>query len=77
MEIIETKTFDEEEPFAFQSVVFYCESKIFIIEKRDVKNKKGKFCSYINLQNMRPSQISQIHRATGDSLDNSIGGLEA
>jgi hypothetical protein len=26
---------------------------------------------------MRPSQISQIHRATGDALDNSIGGLEA
>jgi hypothetical protein len=25
---------------------------------------------------MFPSQISQIHRATGDSLDDSIGGLE-
>jgi hypothetical protein len=26
---------------------------------------------------MWPSKISQIHRATGDALDNSIGGLEA
>ena len=26
---------------------------------------------------MRPSQISKIHRATGDALDDSIGGLEA
>jgi hypothetical protein len=25
---------------------------------------------------MQPSQISQIHRATGDALDDSIGGLE-
>ena len=77
MEIIETETFDEEELFAFQSIVFNSESKNLIIEKRDEKNKKGIFHSYINLQNMRPSQISQIHQATGDSLDNSIGGLEA
>jgi hypothetical protein len=26
---------------------------------------------------MQPSQISKIHRATGDALDDSIGGLEA
>jgi hypothetical protein len=26
---------------------------------------------------MRPSQISKIHRATRDALDDSIGGLEA
>jgi len=25
---------------------------------------------------MRPSQISQFHRVTGEALDNSIGGLE-
>jgi hypothetical protein len=76
MEIIEIETFDEEESFVFQSVVFYNESKNLIIEKRDVKNKKGKSRSEINLWNMQPSQISQIHRATGDALDNSIGGLE-
>jgi hypothetical protein len=77
MEIIESETFDEEESFVFQSIVFYSESKNLIIEKRDVKNKKGKSRSEVNLQNMRPSQISKIHRATGDALDNSIGGLEA
>jgi hypothetical protein len=77
MEIIGTETFDEEESFAFQSVVFYNESKKLVIEKRDVKNKKGKSRSEINLRNMWPSQISQIHRATGDALDNSIDDLEA
>ena len=58
MEIIGTETFDEEESFSFQSVVFDNKSKIFIIEKRDVKNKKGKSHSEINLRNMQPSQIS-------------------
>jgi hypothetical protein len=77
MEIIESETFDEEESFVFQSVFFYSKSKNLIIEKRDVNNKKGKYHSEINLQNMRTSQISQIHRATGDALDNSIGCLEA
>jgi hypothetical protein len=76
MEIIESETFDEEESFLFQSTVFDSESKNLIIEKRGVKNKKGKSHSEINLWNMRPSQISQIHRETGDALDNSIGGLE-
>jgi hypothetical protein len=42
MEIIENETFNEEESFVFQSVVFDSESKNLIIEKRDVKNKKGK-----------------------------------
>jgi hypothetical protein len=50
MEIIESETFDEEESFVFQSVVFYSESKNLIIEKRDVKNKKGKSRSEINLR---------------------------
>jgi hypothetical protein len=77
MEIIESETFDEEESFVFQSIVFYSESKNLIIEKRDVKNKKGKSRSEINLRNMRPSQISQIHRETRDALDNSIGSIEA
>jgi hypothetical protein len=76
MEIIGIDTLDEEEYFSFQSVVFYRESKKLIIEKKYVKNKKEKSCSEINLQNMRPSQISQIHRATGDALENSISNLE-
>jgi hypothetical protein len=42
MEIIESETFNEEEYFVFQSVVFDRESKNLIIEKTDVKNKKGK-----------------------------------
>jgi hypothetical protein len=49
MGIIESETFDEEESFVFQSVVFDSESKNLIIEKRDVKNKKGKSRSEINL----------------------------
>jgi hypothetical protein len=77
MEIIEPGTFNLEDSFSFQSFVFYSESINLIIEKRDVKNKKGKYHSEINLRNMWPSQISQIHRATGDDLDNSIEGLEA
>jgi hypothetical protein len=52
MKIIWTKTFDEEEYFSFQSVAFYSEYKKLIIEKRDVKNKKGKYRSEINLWNM-------------------------
>jgi hypothetical protein len=77
MEIDETEFFYEDESFVFQSIVFYSESKNLIIEKRDVKNKKGKSHSEINLGNMRPSQISRLHRATRDALDDSIGGIEA
>ena len=58
-------------------VVFDNESKKLIIEKSDVKNKKGKYRSEVNLKNMRPSQVSRIHRVTNDALDDSIGGLEA
>jgi hypothetical protein len=76
MEIIGIDTLDEEESFAFQSVVFDSESKKLIIENKDVKNKKGTSRSEFNLRNMRPSQISKMHRATGDALDNSISGLE-
>jgi hypothetical protein len=76
MEIIGIDTLDEEESFSFQSVVFDSESKKLIIENRDVKNKKGTSHSEFNLHNMRPSQISKMHRATGDALDNSISGLE-
>jgi nucleoside-triphosphatase THEP1 len=77
LEIVENEIFDEEESFVFQSVVFDNESKKLIIEKSDAKNKKGKYRSEVNLKNMRPSQVSRIHRATGDALDDSIGSLEA
>jgi hypothetical protein len=61
MDIIESETFDEEESFVFQSIVFDSESKNLIIKKRDVKNKKGKSRLEVNLRNMRPSQIDRIH----------------
>jgi hypothetical protein len=77
LEIVENETFDEEEPFVFQSIVFDNKSKKLIIEKSDMKNKKWKSCLEVNLRNMRPSHISRIHRAIDDALDNSIGGLEA
>jgi hypothetical protein len=77
MEITKTEFFYEDESFVFQSVVFYSESKNLIIEKRDVKNKKGKSHSKISLGNMRLSQICRIHRATEYSLDDSTGGIEA
>jgi hypothetical protein len=77
LEIIENETFDEEDSFLFQSIVFDNESKKLFIDKSDVKNKKGKSCSEVNLRNMSPSHISRIHRATDDALDDSIGGLEA
>ena len=77
MDMVGTKFFYEDESFVFQSVVFYSQSKNLIIEKRDVINKKGKYRLEINLRNMHPSQISQLHRATKDSLDDSIGGIEA
>jgi nucleoside-triphosphatase THEP1 len=47
-----------------------------IIEKGDMKNKKGKYCLEVDLRDMQPSQISKIHRATEDAMDDSIGGLE-
>jgi hypothetical protein len=45
MEIIERETFDEEESFVFQRSFFDSESTNLIIDKRYVKNKKGKSCS--------------------------------
>jgi len=77
MDIVDTEIFDEDESFVFQSVVFDIKSKKLIIEKRDVKNKKGKSRSKVNFANMCPSQISRLHRATEDALDDSIGGIEA
>jgi hypothetical protein len=77
LEIIENEAFSEEDSFSFQSIVFNKESKKLIIEKGDIKNKKGKSCSEVDLKDMRCSQIYKIHRATRDSLSDSIGGLEA
>jgi hypothetical protein len=47
-------------------VVFDREYKKLIIDKSEVKNKKGKSRSEFNLRNMCPSQISGIHKATSD-----------
>jgi hypothetical protein len=77
MDIIDIKNFDEDESFVFQRIVFYNESKNLIIEKRDVKSNIGKSRSEVNLANMQSSQISRLHRATEDALDDSIGGIEA
>jgi hypothetical protein len=77
LEIIKNETFNEEESFAFQSTIFDRESKKLIIEKGDIKNKKGKSHSEVDLRDMQPSHISRIHRPTEYSLDDSIGGLEA
>jgi hypothetical protein len=77
METIWTDTFDKEEYFAFYIFVFYRESKKLVIEKRYVKNKKGKSYSEMNVWNILPSYLSHIHQATRDALDNSISGLEA
>jgi hypothetical protein len=52
MEIVDTEFFNEDESFVFQSVVFENESKKLIIENRDVKNKKGKYRSEVDLANM-------------------------
>jgi hypothetical protein len=76
MEIVDTKFFYGDESFVFQSIVFDNEYKKVIIEKRDVKNKKGKYCSEVNLANMRSSQICRIHIATIDFLDDSIAFIE-
>jgi hypothetical protein len=55
LEIVENEIFNEEESFVFQSVVFNNESKKLIIEKSDAKNKKGKYCSEVKINDMRPS----------------------
>jgi hypothetical protein len=47
-----------------------------IIEKKNIKNKKGKSRSDVDLANMRPSQIYQLHTASGEALHDSIGGIE-
>jgi hypothetical protein len=76
MDISITENFDEDESFVFQSVVFDSQSKKLIIEKKDVKNKKGKSHSEVDLANMRSSQICQLHTMSGEALHDSIGGIE-
>jgi hypothetical protein len=77
MDIVDTEFFYEDESFVFQSVVFESESKKLIIEKRDVKNKKRKHRSELDLANMQPSKISQLHMETRDALHDSVGVIEA
>jgi hypothetical protein len=47
------------------------------LKRNDQRNKKRKSRSEANLKYMRPSQISKIHKAIRDALDDSIDGLEA
>jgi hypothetical protein len=76
MDISITENFDKDESFVFQSVFFYSQSKKLIIEKKYVKNKKGKSRSEVALTNMRSSQIYQLHTTSGEALHDSIGGIE-
>jgi hypothetical protein len=46
------------------------------LRKNDVKNKKGKSRSKVHVANMRPSQIFQLHTASGEALHDSIGSME-
>jgi hypothetical protein len=71
------KSFDEDESFMFQSIAFDSQSKKLIIEKKDVKDKKGKSRSEVDLANMHPSKICQLHKSSIDALHDSIGGIEA
>jgi hypothetical protein len=47
-----------------------------IFEKKNVKNIKGKSCSEVDVANMWPSQIYQLHTATGEALCDSIGRIK-
>jgi hypothetical protein len=75
MDMVDTEIFYEDESFVFQSVVFESESKKLIIEKRDVKNKKRKHRSELDLANMQASKISQLHMETRDALHDSLESL--
>jgi hypothetical protein len=77
MDMVGTEIFYEDESFVFQSIVFETESKKLIIEKRDIKNKKRKHCSELDLANMHASKIFELHRAIGDALHDSVGAIEA
>ena len=77
MDIANTENFEEDESFVFQSIIFYSQSKKLIIEKKYVKNKKGKSRSEVNLVKMWSSQICRLQIVTKDAFDDSIGGIEA
>jgi hypothetical protein len=77
MDIVDAEFFYEDESFVFQSVVFESESKKLIIEKRDVKNKKRKHRSELDLSNMQASKIFELHMETKYSLHDSIRVIEA
>jgi hypothetical protein len=47
-----------------------------LIFERNLKNKKGKSRSTIDLRDMHPSKLSSIHKVTGDALDVSIIDME-
>jgi hypothetical protein len=76
VEIFETNFFDIDESFVIQSVIFDIQSKIVVIEKRDVTNTKGKSRTEIDFREMSSSQISSFHQVTNDILHDSIGGME-
>jgi hypothetical protein len=60
----------------FERAIFDSQSKKLIIEKKHVKNKKGKSRSEVDLSNMQLSQIFQLHNVSGYALHDSIGGIE-
>ena len=76
VEISNTDFFDIDESFVIQSIIFDSQSKSLVIEKRDVTNRKDKFPTKINFREMRLSQVSLFHQVIGDSLHDSIGGIE-
>jgi hypothetical protein len=76
MDISVIQNVDEDEFFVFQSVVFDNQNKRLIFEEKNVKNLKGKCHSEVDIVNMRLSQICQLHIATGEALNDSIGRIE-
>jgi hypothetical protein len=76
VEIFEINFFDVDESFVIQSAIFDNQSKIMVIEKRDVANRKGKSHTDINFREMRSSLISSFHQVTSEIIRDSIGGIE-
>jgi hypothetical protein len=69
--------FSEDESFTIHNVIFDKNSRKLVFEGTSQKNKKGKSHSKYDLSKMPESQISKIHKVTGDALDISIDDLEA
>ena len=76
MDISVTQNFDKDESSMFQSVVSDSRNKRLIFEKKNVKNIKGKSRSEVDVANMWPSQICQLHTMTGEALHDSIEHIE-